>query len=83
MVYTKPKLSPLTCALAETVLQGMWQYSGTSDSGASEIGTVYNEALYKGHCLRSQIYIFSSYSFDTFIPPEKTTTSLQRTKQVN
>ena len=31
-------------------------YSGTSDSGPSEMGTVCNRALYKGHCLRSQIF---------------------------
>ena len=31
-------------------------YSKTSDSGPSEIGTVYNRPLYKGHCLRSQIF---------------------------
>ena len=30
------------------------EYSGTSDSGLSEIGTLYNKPLYKGHCLRSQ-----------------------------
>ena len=30
------------------------KYSGTSDSGPSEIGTLYNKPLYKGHCLRSQ-----------------------------
>ena len=29
-------------------------YSGTSDSGPSEIGTLYNKPLYKGHCWRSQ-----------------------------
>ena len=29
-------------------------YSETSDSGPSEIGTLYNRPLYKGHCLRSQ-----------------------------
>ena len=28
-------------------------YSKTSDSGPSEIGTVYNRPLYKGHSLRS------------------------------
>ena len=31
-----------------------WLYSGTSDSGPSEIGTLYNKPLYKGHCSRSQ-----------------------------
>ena len=36
---------------------GKWiEYSKTSDSGSSEIGTVYNRSLYKGHCLRSQIF---------------------------
>ena len=29
-------------------------YSGTFDSGPSEIGTLYNKPLYKGHCSRSQ-----------------------------
>ena len=31
-----------------------WEYSGTSDSGLSKIGTLYNKPLYKGHCLRFQ-----------------------------
>ena len=29
-------------------------YSGTSDSGPSKIGTLYNKPLFKGHCSRSQ-----------------------------
>ena len=29
-------------------------YSGTSDSGPSEIRTLYDKPLYKGHCSRSQ-----------------------------
>ena len=32
------------------------EYSKTSNSGPSEIGTVYNRPLYKGHCLKSQIF---------------------------
>ena len=32
-------------------------YSETSDRGPSEIGTVYNRPLYKGHCLRFQTFI--------------------------
>ena len=41
------------CKLAEryTVKTGK-----TSDSGPSEIGTMCNRPLYKGHCLRSQLY---------------------------
>ena len=42
----------------------VWQYrtiySGTSDSGPSEIGTLYNKPLYKGHCSRSMPYSFST-----------------------
>ena len=33
-------------------------YSGTSDSGPSEIGTHYNRPLYKGHRSRSQKFDF-------------------------
>ena len=33
-----------------------YYYSKTSDSGPSDIGTVYNRPLYKGHCLWSQIF---------------------------
>ena len=32
-------------------------YSGTSDSGPSEIGTQYNRPLYKGHSSRSQKFV--------------------------
>ena len=32
-------------------------YSGTSDSGPSEIGTQYNRPLYKGHRSRSQKFV--------------------------
>ena len=32
------------------------RYSKTSNSGPFEIGTVYNGPLYKGHCLRFQIF---------------------------
>ena len=31
-----------------------YTYSNPSDSGPSEIGTLYNKPLYKRHCLRSQ-----------------------------
>ena len=37
-------------------------YSKTSDSGPSEIGTVYNRPLYEGHWLRSQIFTLSIVS---------------------
>ena len=39
-------------------------YSGTTDSGPSEIGTQYNRPLYKGHSSRSQIFV--PYSSNTF-----------------
>ena len=31
-----------------------YMYSGTSDSGPFEIGTLYNKPLYKGYCSRPQ-----------------------------
>ena len=33
-----------------------YSHCGTSDGGPSEIGIVYNRPLYKGHCLRSQLF---------------------------
>ena len=39
-----------------TYCHSVSNYSGTFDSGLSEIGTVYNKPLYKRHCLRSQIF---------------------------
>ena len=44
-------------------------YSGASGSGPSEIGTLYNKPLYKGHCSRSQNYM--PYSFSTFRTSER------------
>ena len=57
----------------------VWYYSKTSDSGPSDIGTVYNRPLNKVHCLRSQIFTLPI----AFTTSEKRTNSLQRTKQVN
>ena len=39
-------------------------YSKTSDSGPSEIGTVYIKPLYKVHCLRSQIFTQFQYIYN-------------------
>ena len=60
-------------------------YSKTSDSGLSEMGTVYNRPLYKGYCLRSQIFnlpiiLIHLQPPRRGQPPYKL---VQRTKQVN
>ena len=56
-------------------------YSETSDSGPSKIGTVYNIPLYKGHCLRSQMFTLPILSIH--LQPPRRGQPLQRTKHVN
>ena len=46
---------------------GMVNYSQTSDSGPSEIGTQYNKPLYKGRFSRSQIIMVLIH----FEPPRR------------
>ena len=52
-----------------------FQYSGTSDSGLSQMRTQYDKPLYKGHNLWFQYNSYNTLS--------KRKTSLQRTKQLN
>ena len=48
-----------------------WEYSKTSDSGHSEIGTQYNKPLNKGHSSRPQIIIGFPIVLVHFKPPRR------------
>ena len=64
-----------------TVIASQTKYSGTSDSGLSQIRTMYDEPPYKGHNLMPQT--IPPYNSTYILNHPKETTSLQRTNQLN
>ena len=76
-VHVQDVLLTLVC------ICGACMYSGTSDSGPSEIGKQYNRPLYKGHRSIKVPKIGLPRVLIHFEPPKEDNFSIQRTQQLN